>query len=75
MKGENTRGYPYRRYPPTAWWNWLIVDLDEGGRPEYSEKNPRSQIEIDWNSPHANLGIEGWTGVAEVESRVHDNRR
>ena len=23
------------------------VDFDEGGKPEYPEKNPRSQIEID----------------------------
>ena len=36
----------------TAWWNRPGVDFEEGGKLEYPEKNPRSQIEIDWNSAH-----------------------
>ena len=34
--------------------NWLGVDFEKGGKParEYPEKNPRSQVEIDWNSAH-----------------------
>ena len=36
----------------TAWWNRPGVDFEEGGKLEYLEKNPRSQIEIDWNSVH-----------------------
>ena len=31
----------------TARWNRLGVDFAEGGKPEYPEKNPRSQVEID----------------------------
>ena len=34
-----------RQQPDVIEW----VDFDEGGKPEYKEKNPRSQIEIDWN--------------------------
>ena len=36
----------------TAWWNRPGVDFEERGKPEYPEKNPRSRIEIDWNSAH-----------------------
>ena len=66
MKGKDTRGYPYRGYPPEAGCNWLRVDFDEQGKPEYPEKNPRSQIEIDWNSAHirpearVELGSQTW---------------
>ena len=35
----------------TARWNQLGVDFAEGGKPEYLEKNPRSQIEIDKSQP------------------------
>ena len=52
MKGKDTRDYPYRGYPSAAGCNWLRVDFDEGGKAEYPEKNPQSQIEIDWNSAH-----------------------
>ena len=31
----------------TARWNRLGVDFAEGGKPEYPEKNPRSQVESD----------------------------
>ena len=47
MKGKDTRGYPYRGYLPAAGCNWQRADFDEGGKPEYAEKNSRSQIEID----------------------------
>ena len=48
-------------------------DFDKGEKPEYPEKNPRSQIEIDWNSAHIWPLGQGRTRVAEVRSAV-DNR-
>ena len=43
---------------------WPAVDFAEGGKPEYPEKNPRSQIEIDKSQPtcgarESNLGRRG----------------
>ena len=35
----------------TARWNQLGVDFAEGGKLEYPEKNPQSQIEIDKSQP------------------------
>ena len=32
----------------TAWWNRPGVNFEEGEKLEYPEKNPWSQIEIDW---------------------------
>ena len=46
----------------TARWNQLGVDFAKEGKPEYPEKNPRSQIEIDKSQP---------TCVPSIRSRVH----
>ena len=43
MKGKDTGGYPYRGYLAAAVCYWLRVDFDEEGKPEYPEKNTRSQ--------------------------------
>ena len=44
----------------------VIVDFYEGGKPEYPEKNPRSQIEIDKSQP---------TCESRIRSRVHRGGR
>ena len=46
----------------TARSNQLGVDFAEGGKPEYPEKNPRSQIENDKSQPR-------------IRSRVHRGGR
>ena len=48
-------------HPPEC--HWSRVYFDEGGKPEYPEKNPRSQIEIDWNSAHIWPPGQSWTRV------------
>ena len=50
MKVNDTRGYPFRGYLPRSYL--LRVNFDEGGKPEYPEKIPWSQIQINWNSAH-----------------------
>ena len=39
----------------TARWNRLGFDFADGGKPAYPEKNPRSKVEIDWNSAHIRI--------------------
>ena len=70
MKGKDTRGYPCRGDPPADRCNWLTVNFDKGEKPDYLEKNPRSQIEIDWNSAHIRPWGQGWTRVTKVEGMV-----
>ena len=42
MKGKESRGYPYRGTIHLQLDVILLrVDFDEGGKPEYPEKNPR----------------------------------
>ena len=66
MKGKDTRGYSNRRYLLASGCNRLRVDFDEGGKPEHQEKNPRSQIEIDWNSAHIGPRAEAQRWKARV---------
>ena len=45
-----------------------------GEEKKYPEKNPRSQIEIDWNwQPTEDLGAEDWALVTEEEGTVDNN--
>ena len=67
-KGEIPEVIPIRGYLPGCYWS--RVDFDEEGKPEYPEKNPQSQIEIDWNSAHKRPPGQGWTWVAEVGGAV-----
>ena len=48
IKGKDTRGYPYQGCLPAAECKFLRVYMyfDEGGKPEYREKNPQRPIEI-----------------------------
>ena len=46
MKGKDTRGYPYRGYPPAAGCNWPRVDFDEGGKSGVPGEKPS---ESDWD--------------------------
>ena len=51
--------------------NWLGVNFEEGGKPEYPEKNPQSQVEIDWNLAHTQG--QSWTWVTEVGGTIDDH--
>ena len=52
----------------TARYNRLGVNFAEGGKPEYQEENPQSQIEIDKSQPSCEEAREtipdcrGWRG-------------
>ena len=50
--------------------NWPGVDFSEGGEPEYPEKNPRSQVEIDWNSAHIRPEARIEPGSQRWEARL-----
>ena len=70
MQGKDTRGHPYRGYPPPAGCNRLRVDFDERGKPEYPEKNPQSQIKIDSNSAHLRSEARVEPGSQRWETRL-----
>ena len=75
MKGKaRPKVIPIGGIRPQPDVNWLRVDFDEGGKPEFSEKNPDSEsvlYRLKLN-PHTTRG-QGCTRVTELGGAV-DNR-
>ena len=70
-KGEIPEVIPIRGYPPGCYWS--RVDFDEGGKPAYSEKNPRSQMRSTETQPTYDLEARVESGSQRWEAWFHAN--